>query len=411
MPAYEIFDDLPRLTGAERDVPRLVFAPASSNSVGWDYSASYSGFEDYAILNDTFGFYALKGSTITIASISFFDPFLLRVFDQYGNVVVYNDEADDIVFELSDGDYLSDVIFDWEAPYTGLYYVRASWNQGSFYTYHSLLLNADVDTAIDEPEFRTIMAPNSLLSIGGAGDVFGTMGNERIAIAELPSFVRLDPSFNRGGDLISLGGLASEHEIAIVSGQVEIWNEFRGISIPVGPNGITIRFEDGDYNLRFDVMTQKVYISDQLVTASFQWLESEPDVFDTPVYSDVPQASVVLLDPGATFGIAGNANIFGSASGETFYYAGGDVTLDPSFNRGGDVFHFGITEDYEIRLNGSSAQLRSELGIVDIPLGPNGLIMNFDGTEETLAIVSGKAMIGDQMITSDWASLQMAAFG
>lgn len=146
---YTTLDYLPDLTSSERSSARtLTFATSSSNSVGWDNTASVYGSNSYALLHDTYGFVAKAGATYDISSVSYYDPYLLTIYDWAGNAIVANSESDDPVggWWLSDAYYDVDVIFEWVAPYSGTFYVGASWHQGSYYKFYSLSLNEDIDT-------------------------------------------------------------------------------------------------------------------------------------------------------------------------------------------------------------------------------------------------------------------------
>jgi len=148
MPSYPTIDYLPDLTASEKaNAGGLTFSPSSSNSVGWDNTAQASGSESYAILHSLYHFDAIAGATYDFASVSYFDPYILLVYDNLGNVILANSESDDPAdFYLSDGYYGVDSIYDWIAPYTGTYYVDASWHQGSYYKFYFLSINEDVDT-------------------------------------------------------------------------------------------------------------------------------------------------------------------------------------------------------------------------------------------------------------------------
>ena len=43
-----------------------------------------------------------------------------------------------------------DFIQDFMATYSGTYYVQASWNQGSIFKFHELIIGADTDTTLDQ---------------------------------------------------------------------------------------------------------------------------------------------------------------------------------------------------------------------------------------------------------------------
>ena len=149
MSTYATIDYLPDLTFSQMALARsLTFQPHFAAGTGWDRVASVNGHNSGAILHSVYKFTAIAGATYDLFSTSFFDPFLLRIYDRYGNTIVANEEYDDgAPITLSGITYQDDVIFNWVAPYSGTYYVDASWNQGSFYKYYSLNIYEDKDTA------------------------------------------------------------------------------------------------------------------------------------------------------------------------------------------------------------------------------------------------------------------------
>ena len=150
MSYYTTLDYLPDLTLSEISSARNLSFSNYSNpgSTGWDNSASVSGMDSYALLHDIYRFEAIEGATYDVVSTSYFDPYLLRIYDSQGNTIVANDEGDDGSDFYLDGAYYSnDIIWDWVAPYTGTYYVAANWNQGNYYKFYSLGLYEDIDTA------------------------------------------------------------------------------------------------------------------------------------------------------------------------------------------------------------------------------------------------------------------------
>jgi len=162
MASYQTLDYLPDLTASEMArAGGLSFGPAGSNSVGWDYSAEAYGSEPYAILHSLYRFTAIEGATYDIFSTSYFDPFVVLLYDAQGNAIVANSEADDPAdFRLSDGGlYASDAVFGWRAPYSGVFYVNASWHQGSYYSFYSLDLYEDRDTAVAANRPPVVAAP------------------------------------------------------------------------------------------------------------------------------------------------------------------------------------------------------------------------------------------------------------
>jgi methionine-rich copper-binding protein CopC len=149
-PPYPTLDYLPDLASSDRQgATTLAFTSHPVAGTAWDNRAQVYGAEDYAFLHSIYKFTAIAGATYDLFSISYYDPNDLIVYDQYGNAVATNNESKDPAdVLLSDGgSYSQDVIFDWVAPYSGTYYVDASWDQGFTYTYYSLTLYEDINTA------------------------------------------------------------------------------------------------------------------------------------------------------------------------------------------------------------------------------------------------------------------------
>ncbi len=160
MSNYATLDHLSDLTFSQMAGARtLAFEPHFAAGTGWDRVASVTGFNSGALLHSIYKFTAVAGATYDLFSTSYFDPFLLRVFDSQGNAIVANHEADDgAPLVLSGVSYDQDVIFNWVAPYSGTYYVEASWNQGNFYKYYSLNIYEDKDTASASSSASNVIA-------------------------------------------------------------------------------------------------------------------------------------------------------------------------------------------------------------------------------------------------------------
>ena len=160
MSNYATLDHLPDLTFTEMAWARtLTFQPHFAAGTGWDRVASVNGLNANALLHSVYKFTAVAGATYDLFSTSYFDPYLLRIFDSYGNVIVANHEGDDgAPIFLSGVSYDQDVIFNWVAPYSGTYYVEASWNQGFFYKYYSLNIYEDKDTASSSGSASNVIA-------------------------------------------------------------------------------------------------------------------------------------------------------------------------------------------------------------------------------------------------------------
>lgn len=104
------------------------------------------------MLHSLYSFKAYEGRTYDIFSVSYLDPYLLRLYDQYGNVIEVNSESNDPEdFKLGGIPHGVDFIEDWIAPYTGTFFVEASWNQGTANKFYRLSVNEDVNTVTSEP--------------------------------------------------------------------------------------------------------------------------------------------------------------------------------------------------------------------------------------------------------------------
>lgn len=150
MGSYTTLDMIDDLTKEEMDSSvRIGFGPAKPNEFGYDQSWSMSSINDNANLRDIHLFLGKEGATYDILSFSFFDPFGLKIYDENGNTIELNSEFDDFDLSLNGINYSTDYINQWKAPYSGIYYIDASWNQGLFYTGHGLSIFEDNEFAVN----------------------------------------------------------------------------------------------------------------------------------------------------------------------------------------------------------------------------------------------------------------------
>lgn len=129
---YTTLDYLPDLEDSYKNSAiQLTFTPyiSTSSYIPWDTQAKYSTTQSRALLDSTFTIDLTEGNTYDITSSSYFDPFLLRLYDEFGNTI----ETDD-----GSGSYGYDYIWDFVAPYSGEYYIGASWDQGLYSKYVSV---------------------------------------------------------------------------------------------------------------------------------------------------------------------------------------------------------------------------------------------------------------------------------
>ncbi|MBZ6379517.1 hypothetical protein B5C34_07385 [Pacificimonas flava] len=113
----------------------------------------------------------------------------------------------------------------------------------------------------------------------------------------------------------------------------------------------------------------------------------------------------VSLNAGQSGGLgAGRFNIFGTASAdETITVLDGAVlTLDASFNRGGDTISFaGESAEYSVDLTGSVLVIRGDDGtIVALPIGAEGATLEFADESFVARFDGANVLVGDQVVTS-----------
>lgn len=95
-------------------------------------------------------------------------------------------------------------------------------------------------------DFRLFGADGFVGKIGGAGAVFGTStGLQDISVLDLPGSISLDPSFNRGGDIVRLSGDAADWSVARLGSNALFSDGDTIVQLPVGVTGMAVVFDDG----------------------------------------------------------------------------------------------------------------------------------------------------------------------
>jgi methionine-rich copper-binding protein CopC len=265
--------------------------------------------------------------------------------------------------------------------------------------------------------FRLITADGWSGAIGGSGTIFGSAGVQDIRL--LSGSVVLDPSFNRGGDVVRLAGTANAYSTALVGSAAQI-STASGLNatIPIGLNGLFMSFDDGARKLAF--ANGSVRIGTQTLVGATTPISSAAGTDPLPAGID-PAASARLvlsggtLNPGETAHVTfgGRGTIFGSSGADIVAIASGqrtNATFDPSFNRGGDVIVLpNQASSYTAALVGSSAVvLIGADQSLNIPVGISGLTLRFADAERNLLFTGGAVKIGDQTIGATATSLTPA---
>ena len=262
--------------------------------------------------------------------------------------------------------------------------------------------------------FRVFLAPSSGIGIGGSGTITGTLSDDSINVRDVPGTIMLDASFNRGGDVLRLAGLAQDWQIGRSGSNATLDKGDTHVIVPVGQS-LVIIIDDDIRFLRFDSATGNMLIGDQIVDAVPAAIQSPP--FDGNwLGPDVPNFNAVhrlfLSADSQTIVSANQIIISGTNEAEHVTFQIGKAVFDASFNRGGDTLTLPANAaDLVASVTGSSVHLTSSTpsSHVDltIPVGPVGLTLDFADGDRTLIYneALGQFRIGDQVITGDPTAL------
>lgn len=266
-------------------------------------------------------------------------------------------------------------------------------------------VNLTIAPIVTEPapsnQFKLFAADGYSGEIGGGGEVLGTSGFQEIEVLDQAGNITFDGTFNKGGDIIRLPGVASSFTVALQGSSVVLKDVDNAITIPVGSAGTRIVFDDGVRTLVY--ADGQVKFGSQTVTSTATALTAPTDNSALPGGRDDDATARTFLSEGAKATFGGDQQVFGTKSAEELHYTRGDLTLDATFNLGGDKLYLGdAPEGYTAYVSGSAVVLHSGLGNVTIPVGVTGMILNIDGQDQLLRfdVANSKVMIGDLAITA-----------
>ncbi|MCB2074239.1 MAG: tandem-95 repeat protein, partial [Novosphingobium sp.] len=239
--------------------------------------------------------------------------------------------------------------------------------------------------------------------LGGTGTLFGTNGVQDITICDQLNNITFDASFNRGGDIIRLPGDADAYAIALSGSLAVLTDGDSRYQIPLGTNGVSLAFDDGVRTLRFDNSTSEAKIGSQTIDGAYAPITALAE--GTPQPSEPASTGLArsfLVEGGEIF-VGGSHNVFGTSAAEHVHYLYGDLSLDPSFNRGGDTLYLPeIASSYAIHLSGSLVVLTSGDDQITIPVGTAGMTIDIAGDQQLLRFETASSMvkIGDSVVTA-----------
>jgi Ca2+-binding RTX toxin-like protein len=181
--SHPTLDHLPDLTlTARQQAVSATFAAYSANGSGIDNAINVLRFDDFASLSDLYRVTLTQGASYFFYSSSFFDPFVLTLYDEDGNAVAVG----------ADGTYGVDTL-SYTAPYTGAYYFDAAWDQGSASAHKAV-------TLIVFENFPT-GSPLSVNDNLAGSRLFGGIGNDSLTGTAGEDYLRGD----EGDDVIAGG--------------------------------------------------------------------------------------------------------------------------------------------------------------------------------------------------------------
>jgi serralysin len=210
MASYYIYDYLPDLTAAQMAAAQLAtLSPATDPILSYESNFFFYSNAPYALLHDTFQFTATAGASYLLQSSSYFDPFILLIYDAQGNV---------IKTDTGEGTYGYDYA-NFIAPYSGTYYVSASWDQGSATGHKGVALSIweDIETAFAQTNYIYGGSGNDILRGTTANDgIFGSDGFDILSYTGPRNQYLL--TSGDSGHVLRVSNLANPGEVDTVGG-------------------------------------------------------------------------------------------------------------------------------------------------------------------------------------------------
>ncbi|MCB2077643.1 MAG: cadherin-like domain-containing protein [Novosphingobium sp.] len=254
---------------------------------------------------------------------------------------------------------------------------------------------------VNANEWRLFTSDGYEGTIGGSGSVFGTDRYQRIVLDDRPGTVTFDPSFNRGGDIIDLPGIAGSWQVFRSGSNAVFTDGDTSAVIPVGTQGIRIAFDDGLRALVYDTDLESMRIGSQSFSNELVPISAPAQDFQIPVSTDPDATARLFLAEGADVSVGGKLEVIGTRGAEHVELLGGEARFDPSFNAGGDEIAFPeALASYSATVTGSAAIIESNSLAATIPVGTVGIDLNFANTNAVLYYDagSGSVLLGDLVI-------------
>ena len=221
-----------------------------------------------------------------------------------------------------------------------------------------------------------------------------------------------DASFNAGGDFIRLEKAAAAYTIFREGSAAQLTDGDSIVTVPFGTTATYLVFADGMRSLLYDQQSATARIGGQSFATLPVAITAAGETAPAPS-GDAQAKGRLWLSQEAEVAAGGRLDVFGSNAAERLELHSGDVRLDPSFNRGGDMLLLDMAaQDYTAARQGSSVVIAGGDLVLTVPVGTAGTTIEFAGDSRVLLYdtQSGQVLIDDQPIAVTPTILN-AAFG
>lgn len=272
---------------------------------------------------------------------------------------------------------------------------------------------AGSSTPSDPTQFRLFATAGSSSRVGGSGYAYGTNEGEQFFIDDRPGLLIFDPSFSGGGDEIVLSGKASDWQAHRFVSLMTLSDGDTTVIVPVGTPATMLSFADGGRPLRYERETDSMKIGDQTIGTEPVSLVGDSDILSL-MFDVVPptEPGKLFLFENGEAAIGGRHTVIGTNEAERVTSLSGNLKLDASFGRGGDIVELQKpADDFTAVRIGSTIRLFAQGIEIEIPVGTAGLELEFGDDSRTLRydVALEQIMIGNQAIAFEPTALAMIA--
>lgn len=307
MSYYLTLDNLTPLSRTRMDDATVLhFTSAPANNDGWQKIATDSGYDQYAIVHDTYRFEAVAGTRYEFTSLSYDAPVTMTLSDPDGKILLIQAPGRDSPhLTLGSTTFATDVV-DWVAPYTGTCYVSAGWRTTQAQPYYSLKVTEDASH-----EYSTTTAKAEFASIDEGGSLSYIINTSTLAPGTVVNWMLTGVT---NGDVS--GGLSGTATIGS-TGKAWVYVYLAMDHQTEGPETMTLVV--GDPTGKVVAIAPPVTVNDTSVEIKYQTGTAGDDVLTGTAANDYLSG----LDGNDTLtGGAGNDTLLGGTGNDVAVYAG-----------------------------------------------------------------------------------------